>query len=170
MLKWLKSLLGSSAAGSENEAQLLRLELAERDKLTAQLKADLERLRRETETRGAASLQAQFEKLFADVAAPVAQLQTQAHLLEVENRPVQARDVLAVAKRLARALEDNGLGFENRVGEQVAFDPNRHEPLTIGAALHPGQPVIIRFVGVTFRGKLLSKAGVETALTPTPLP
>jgi molecular chaperone GrpE (heat shock protein) len=169
MLKWIKSLLGTApAAGSENEAQTLRLELAERDKLIAQLKADLERLRREAETRGAVSLQAQVESLFTDVAAPVAQLQTQAHLLEVENRPVQARDVLAVAKRLVRVLEDNGLSLENHVGEQVVFDPNRHEPLTTGAAPQPGQPVIVRFVGVALRGKLLRKAGVET--TPTPLP
>jgi hypothetical protein len=63
----------------------------------------------------------------ADVAAPVAQLFTQAHLLEVEGKPVQAKDALAVAKRLVRALE----------------------------------AVVVRFAGVSYRGRLIRKAGVE---------
>jgi molecular chaperone GrpE (heat shock protein) len=139
---------------------MLKLELAEQDRQMTQLKADLERQRRQVEARSTESVQTQLEQLFAQVAAPVSQLQTQAHLLEAENRPIQARDVLIVARRLVRVLEDQGLRLADRIGEQVAFDPNLHEPLA-GIAPRAGQPVIIRFTGIAYRGKLLRKAGVE---------
>jgi molecular chaperone GrpE (heat shock protein) len=162
MWKRLRSLfVTQTPVASENELQALRLELAERDKQIMQLKADLERQRREAGQRGEASIQAQLEQLLADAALPVAQLQTQAHLLEAEQRPVQAKDILVVARRLVRVLEDQGLSLEQQVGEQAAFDPNRHEPLNATQALSAGQPVIVRFVGVSFQGKILRKAGVE---------
>lgn len=161
MLKWIKSLFsGQPEVTSENEVQTLKLELAERDQRIAQLKADLERQRQQADARGVESVQAQLEQLFAEAATAVSQLQTQAHLLEAENRPIQARDVLTIAKRLVRVLEDNGMSLQNRVGEQVSFDPNLHEPLA-GAAPRAGQPAIVRFTGVAFRGKLLRKSGVE---------
>jgi molecular chaperone GrpE (heat shock protein) len=161
VLKWIKSLFsGQPEAISQNEVQALRLELAERDRQIAQLKADLERQRLQAEARGAESVQAQLEKLFEEAASAIAQLQTQAHLLEAENRPIQARDVLTIARRLVRVLEDHGLSLRDRVGEQVAFDPNLHEPLA-GETPRPGQPAIVRFPGVAFRGRLLRKAGVD---------
>ncbi len=167
MLKWIKSFFSSSqTAGSENEAQALKLELAERERLIAQLKADLDRQRRQAETQAVESLQAQLEGFFTEVARPVAQLQTQAHLFEVENRPVQTRDVLTIARRLIRVLEEHGLDLANEVSEQVPFDPNLHEPLGEGAALRPGQAVIVRFAGVAYRGKLLRKAGIEPVEEP----
>ena len=163
MLKWIKSLFsGQPAAIAENEVQILKLELVERDRSIAQLKADLERQRQQADARGTESVQAQLEQLFTEAATAVSQLQTQAHLLEAENKPIQARDVLTIARRLVRVLEDHGLSLANRVGEQVAFDPDRHEPLA-GIAPRSGQPVIVRFTGVAFRGKLLRKAGVEAA-------
>jgi molecular chaperone GrpE (heat shock protein) len=162
VLKWIESLFGTHlVTGSENDLQGLKLELAERDKLIAQLKADLERQRRQAGAQGAESIQVQLEQLFAEAAMPMTQLQTQAYLLDVENRPVQARDVLTVARRLARVLEDHGLRLENRVGEHIPFDPNLHERLGAGPALRAGQEVIIRFAGVGYRGKLLRKAGIE---------
>lgn len=161
MLKWIKSLFSRQpAVTSENEVQTLKLELAERDRLIAQLKADLERQRQQADARGIENVQAQLEQLFAEAATAVSQLQTQAHLLESENKPIQARDVLTIARRLVRVLEDHGLSLANRVGEQVTFDPDRHEVLA-GIAPRSGQPVIVRFTGVAFRGRLLRKAGVE---------
>ena len=147
----------------EREAQNLRLELKERERVVANLKGELERQRSGASDRVAEAVQAQVEQLLADAAAPVAQLLTQTHLLEVEGKPVQAKDVLAIAKRLVRTLEDNGLTPEGSVGETVPFDPNRHEPLSADTSLKPGQPVTLRFVGVTYQGKLLRKAGVEIA-------
>jgi hypothetical protein len=144
----------------EREAQALRLELQERDRVIAALRADLERLRRGEGERVDAAARAERERLLADAAAPVAQLLTQAHLLEVEGRLVQARDVLAVARRLVRLLEDEGLTAEGRVGAAVAFDPDRHEPLGGDFAPRPGERAVVRLLGVSWRGRVLQKAGV----------
>jgi molecular chaperone GrpE (heat shock protein) len=174
MLKWLRTLSGRKPQQSvaapderllelEREAQGLRLDLEERERLIANLKGELERQRKGENTRTAEATRAQTERLLTDVAGPVAQLLTQAHLLEVEGKPVQAKDVLAVAKRLVRALEDTGLSLEGSVGAPTTFDPNRHEPLSADAALRAGDPVSVRFVGVTYQGKIIRKAGVEKA-------
>jgi molecular chaperone GrpE (heat shock protein) len=147
----------------EREGQSLRLKLEELEQSLASLKGELERQHSSASARVAGAVQAQVERLLADAAAPVAQLLTQAHLLEVEGKPVQAKDVLAVARRLVRTLEDSGLTLEGSIGQAVPFDPNRHEPLGAGGFPEPGQPVVVRFVGVAYQGKLLRKAGVEKA-------
>lgn len=166
-MNWLKRWFSSpqpETAGRvlalEREVQNLRLELQEREQAAARLQQDLERLRSGASTRLNQAVAAQLEQLLGDAASPVVQLVTQAHLLEVEGKPVQARDVLAVAKRLVRLLEDHGLILVGQVGQQVNFDPDQHEPLQTGANPTTGQTVVIRFVGVTYQGKLLRKAGV----------
>jgi molecular chaperone GrpE (heat shock protein) len=90
----------------------------------------------------------------------VAHLLTQADLLERDGKPIQAQDVLTVARRLVRVLEDHGLTLEGSVGETLPFDPNRHEPLSAEAALQPGEPAVIKFVGASYGGKVLKKSGV----------
>lgn len=74
---------------------------------------------------------------------------------------MQAKDVLVVAKRLIRALEDSGLTPEGSAGETVPFEPNRHDSLSASAALTPGAMVVVRFAGGSYRGKVIHKAGVE---------
>jgi molecular chaperone GrpE (heat shock protein) len=168
MRAWLDRLLGKGREGEqgqgalalEREVQSLRLELQEQRDRAERLKQELERERSNAGTEVARQVRAQFEGLVADAGAPVAQLQTQAHLLE-EGQPVRGRDVMAVAQRLVRLLEDQGLTLEGRVGESVPYDPNRHEALSAEMALQPGRSVIVRFVGVGYRGRLLRKAGVE---------
>jgi molecular chaperone GrpE (heat shock protein) len=145
----------------ENEAQALRIELEARDQELAHLKQEVERLRTRQDHLVSETLNAQLEALFGDLAAPASQIMTQADLLETQGKPVQARDVLSVARRLVRAAERRGMLFDGRVGEQAAFDPNRHTPLNSDIALQTGQPVTLRFVGVTFQGKIIHKAIVE---------
>jgi molecular chaperone GrpE (heat shock protein) len=166
MWEWVRSLFGTKPVDEqvvdlEREAQSLRLDLAEQERLVAQLKEELERQRSGSNTHISEAIQVRMEQLLSDVATPVAQLLTQAHLLEVEDHPVQAKDVLAVSKRLLRTLEDNGLMLEGCVGERVPFDPDRHEPLSGDVSPKSGQTVTVRFVGVAYRGRLLRKAGVE---------
>ncbi len=159
-MNWFTSLFKKQPLeGSQNQSQALRLELAERDRQISQLKSDMERQRCEAESRQ----QAELTRLLTDLAAPLTQLRTQAHLLEAEGRPVSARDVLTVARRLTRNLEDYGLQLEDTVGAQTAFDPNLHEALSGAAALQPGQAVIVRFSRVSLNGRILRKAGVEAA-------
>jgi molecular chaperone GrpE (heat shock protein) len=148
---------------AEREAQALRLELQECNRFIAELKADYKRLIREASEAVSAGMQSFTLGLLANAAAPVAQLLTQAHLLEVEGKPLQARDVLAVARRLVRLLEDLGLTPAGRIGETVAFDPDRHEPLGGDFAPRPGQPVVVRLVGISCQGRVLCKAGVGPA-------
>lgn len=174
MRNWLLKLLGGKPADQEKgehgervvalerEVQILRLDLEEQTALADRLTQELERERAGAGARVAGQVQAQVERLLADAGAPVAQLHTQSHLLE-QGRPVQARDVMAVARRLMRVLEDHGLAPESSVGARVPFDPDRHEPLSAATAIRPGRPVVVRFVGMRYRDKLLRKAGVEPA-------
>ncbi len=150
----------------EREVQSLRIELAERDRELARLRGDLERQRGGANARIRESVTVEIEDLLRDVAAPVAQLLTQAYLLESAERPVQARDVLAVAKRVIRALGDHGLVIEGAVGEEVAFDPDRHHAISGTAAFKPGEPVVVRVAGIAHQGRILQKAGVDRETWP----
>jgi molecular chaperone GrpE (heat shock protein) len=172
-MKWLKRVFGGSEPGAagaaerilalEREVQALRLELAEREKTVANLKRDLESQRSGEAVRLDAAVHATVEQLLSSAGPPATQLAKQAHLLEAEGRAVPARDVLAVARRLVSALEEAGLRLEGSIGERVPYNPNRHEPLNAAANLTPGQAVVIRFAGVSYRGKMLRRAGVELA-------
>lgn len=144
----------------ERQIQNLRLELAERNQLVDKLKQELERQRNSESDRITTAVQTQVEQLLTDAAAPVAQLLTQAYLLE-QGKSVQAKDVIVVAKRLIRSLEDNGLTLTGSLGETVSFDSNLHDPLSTSTALTQGIPVVVKFVGVSYQGKVIRKAGVE---------
>jgi molecular chaperone GrpE (heat shock protein) len=136
----------------ERDLQSLRLELAERDRQLATSREDLERERNRSTTRITEAMQAQIERVLTDVAAPVSQLLTQTYLLEVENQPVQAKGVLITAKQLVRVLGE--------VGQVVPYDPNYHQPLSDKVALVPGEPVVIKFSGMSYAGRMIRKAGV----------
>jgi hypothetical protein len=161
--------LAASAAADERvldlerELQLARLELAEREQTVIALKEEVERQRKAEQTLVAAQVQSEIEPLLTECAVPLTQLLTQAHLLEVEGKPVQARDMWLVAKRLVRTFEDRGAAFQGHVGETCSFEAARHEPLSASISLNEGQPVRIRFVGMAYQGKLLRKAAVEAA-------
>jgi molecular chaperone GrpE (heat shock protein) len=98
--------------------------------------------------------------MFGDSAPPVSQLLTQIHLLKVENKPVRAEDLAAVATRLVRVLEDYGLKTVGEIGQTVEFDPNRHDSISGESMPATGEAVQIRMVGITYQNKLLRKAGV----------
>jgi molecular chaperone GrpE (heat shock protein) len=161
MLTALKRWLGAAPPGAEHvlalerEAQDLRLQLQE-------CRAKLAALEQERQRERAGEARREGERvgqLLERVAAPVAQLSTQAHLLE-EGKPVQARDVLAVARRIVRALEDEGLAVEGTVGAEVSFDPDRHAPLG-GGEVKRGEKVVVRFPAVCREGRVVHRAGVE---------
>lgn len=152
---------GEDPLAQQSEAQRLRLDLHARDERIAELEQEVERLQARQDSRVAEAADVQIADLLSDLAGPASQILTQTNLLEVQEAPVQARDVLAVAKRVVRAVERHGAVFEGKIGEQISFDPNRHTPMS--ASSHPGagQPVTVRFVGVTYQGKILYKAVVE---------
>lgn len=144
----------------EQEAQRLRLDLQERDQTLAELRRQVARLRQAETVRSDQAARAQMERLIVAMATRITQLSTQAHLMDVEGKPVAARDVMANARGLVRILEDEGMTLDGGPGERVPFDPTLHEPLEAGVDIRPGEPVIIRLSGVAFRGRSLRKAGV----------
>ncbi|BAU65774.1 hypothetical protein STA3757_31650 [Stanieria sp. NIES-3757] len=170
MWNWLKELFQKPPANDEHkkvldlerEIQNFRLELTERDQLIDQLKQQLEQQRTSESNNISSAVGNQIEQLLTDTAAPVTQLLTQAHLLEA-GKPVQAKDVLLVAKRLIRTLEDNGLTIVSQVGETVSFDSNLHEPLSTSTVITQGTEVVVRFAGISYQGKVIRKAGVEVS-------
>ena len=170
-MSWLKSIFGGEKKEGgeggadrvlelEREVRALKLEIEERDKKLRNVSGDLERQRGGESTRVAEAVQGQLEGLVADGAAPAVQLLTQEHLLEKEGKPVQAKDVLAVAKRLVRALEGAGVKFEGEIGAAASYDPDLHDPIGGGEAPSKGDAVTVKFRGVSFRGRVIRKAGV----------
>ncbi len=160
--------LGHQAASNQadmlamqKQLQALRMEIEARDSSIAGLKQEIERLRLRQEQVIAETVTARLTGLFSELAAPSSQILTQADLFERQGKPVQARDVLAVARRMVRALERYGVAFAGQVGEQVAYDPNQHTPISGAAIPQPGQAVTIRFAGVMYEGKTIYKAVVE---------
>ena len=137
------------------------IDLAEREREVARLRRELARGRESEATRAGEAVEARWEHFLSQAAAPATQLLTQAHLLEDEGKPVQARDVLAVARRLVRALEDEGLQMVSAAGRREAYDPARHELLQAGETPPAGgQPVEVKFAGAAYRGRIIVKAGV----------
>lgn len=144
-----------------SQIRSLQMELDARDQHIAHLTGEIERLKERQETIVEETVQSRTEALLSDLSASASQVLTQSDLLESQGKPVQARDILAVARRMVRALERHGMTIEGQVGGQAAFDPNRHTLMNSGAAILPGAPVTIRFVAVSYRGKILHKALVE---------
>ena len=102
-----------------------------------------------------------LQEVMNDVASTASQLLTQAHLLEEEEKPLQARDILRVAKCLVSTLEHHGLHFYGEIGETTTFDPSTHHLIAVETCMNEGDYVVIRFPGATFRGTIVHRAGVE---------
>lgn len=179
MSNWLTRLFSSHAPQTstehilmlEQELQTLRLELAESERKADRLAQELARQQSSMDTQVNERLNSQIEKLMAELAAPAAQFSTQIYLdsladtqssedCKASRRP-QTQDVLAVARRMLRALQNHGLTPEEQPGERGTFDPDRHTVLSAEAYLQPGQAVKIQFAGFSYRGCLVHKAGVS---------
>ena len=136
------------ALALQSEAQALRLELAERDQTIRRLLDERDHM--------PAPAAGEAERLRAAIATPLTQLATQSQLDGVDTE-----SVLAVARSLLRAAEDEGLAVVGQVGAVEPYDPTRHEPLGDGEAPAPGDQVVVRFVGLAFGGEILRTAAVE---------
>lgn len=145
----------------ERELPGLRLTLAERDHSLERLRSDLARERDNARDHGDEVARADVRRLLEATATPVVQLVTLSHLRAGGATEVAAKDVLDVAMRLVRALRQEGLALLGAVGETEPFDPARHDPLSTSTPLRPGQPVAVRFVGLSHQGRILRRAGVE---------
>ncbi len=170
MAEWFKSLFRRERDSGrvrqlEREIQSLRALLEDQDRVVEKLTTDLQKHRKEAEFRVMRSAQAVIEKLMSDVASSVTKLNSQIYVVEEQNRPVNVRDVIAVAKHILSVLQKYGLRLEGCVGELTSFDPDHHLPLKKDMSVVQEAPVVVRFAGVAYRGKLLCKARVEGSRT-----
>lgn len=169
MKRWLSNLFSSPQTAEpapellELQTQLrsLQMQLDASQAAARQYQQENERLRARQAQLAAETAAAHLEALLQEMAAPAAQILTQASLVETQNRPVQARDILLVARRMVGALERQGMKFDETVGQQVPFNPDRHTPINPESATHPGQMVTVRVVTVLYRGSIIHKGVVE---------
>jgi|GEM_PF-918898 len=146
---------------AETEVQQLRLDLKQGQQRVAQLQADLGRQGREQGDALNEQLQAQLVELLTPLATPLAQLLTQQHLIEVQGKELSAKDLLATSRRIWQGLTTVGVGALEAIGEVVAFNPDRHQPLSQATSLRRGESVKVRIPGITLKGKVLKAAAVE---------
>jgi molecular chaperone GrpE (heat shock protein) len=149
---------------AESELQQLRLDLKQAQHRSVQQQADLTRQGREQDEALSEKLNVQLEELLTPLATPLAQLLTQQHLIEVQGKELSAIDLLATSRRIWRGLSPSGVEALGIIGEVVAFDPDRHQPLSRTTSLSRGESVKVRIPGISLKGKVLKTAGVE----PTP--
>lgn len=145
----------------ERELQECRLALAEREGAVRRLRADLDRARGSSEDEAAREGHARVEQLVEAMGAALVQLATQAQLHDSGSVQVRTDDVVAVGARLLRALRAAGVDAFGTLGEEVAFDPDRHDPLSMSSTPEAGTLVRIRVVGLCYGDRVLRRAGVE---------
>jgi molecular chaperone GrpE (heat shock protein) len=172
MLNWLKKLFTSSTPTKsdpvdeqilalQTELQQLKLELNDRNSTLSNLQQQLQRQQQNQDSLINEAISTETEKLFNELASPVSQLVTQKYLLEVEGKPVQAKDIMLVVKRLVNSLENKGLTIVGSVGETISFEPNYHQPLSSNLEINSGEQVIVKIVGIAYQDKVIRKAVVE---------
>jgi molecular chaperone GrpE (heat shock protein) len=145
----------------ERQLQECRLALAERDRSVQRMRADLDRARNSSEDEAVQRGRAEVEQLVDSMGASLVQLVTQAQLHRNGTVPVRVDDVVAVGTRLMRSLRAAGVDTLGELGEEVAFDPDRHDLLSTSGAPEVGVPVRIRMVGLSYQDRVLRRAGVE---------
>jgi molecular chaperone GrpE (heat shock protein) len=125
------------------------------------MRADLERTRNSSRDEAAARGRADVGQLVDSMGASLVQLVTQAQLHRNGTVPVRVDDVVAVGTRLMRSLRAAGVETLGELGEEVAFDPDRHDLLSRAGAPEVGVAVRIRVVGLCYQDRVLRRAGVE---------
>jgi molecular chaperone GrpE (heat shock protein) len=102
-------------------------------------------------------VESELEELFERQAAPLSQLRMQAGLME-NGQDVDAQDVMALGRKLANAIEEAGLEPIGSPGGTLEFDPDLARPLGAGPDMQRGDPVVVKFVGYRYAGRVIRKA------------
>lgn len=144
---------------AEAAAAGLRLELEDAKRRAIALRRELDAERGVRSEAIETAMTARLEQFFAEGAALLSQLAVQARLFE-EGKPVETRDIMALANALGRLMEREGLVAVDRIGDTASYDPGRHQPLS-GAGLTPGVEVRVRVPGYSLKGRIVRKAMVE---------
>ncbi|MCT0198262.1 nucleotide exchange factor GrpE [Synechococcus sp. CS-1325] len=151
----------SRRLAAESELQKLRFDLEAAHQRLVQLQADLQRQGHDQAASLEDQLDAQLETVLTPLITPLAQLLTQQHLIEQQGKELSARDLLATSRRIWQGLTPAGLAACETIGAVVAFDPDRHQPLSQTTVLGRGDTVRVKIPGILLKGRLLKPAAVE---------
>ena len=167
MINWLKQLFSKKKLSSQSIIELqgklqeIRLDLIEKEKIITHLKQENDRISRSVEQQIDEKYNQGIEKIFVDLSTPVTHLLTQVYLIEDAGMQVQEKDILAASKRLVQGLFSAGLETIGQLGEVVPYNSINQMALGVESTLKEGDRVVIRFVGLKYRGKILRKTLVE---------
>lgn len=145
--------LGARLKQAEMDLQSARNEISH-------LQSELQRLQDSILVQSESTVHIQLEEIAGEIASALAQLETQAYLLEMEHKNIQARDILQVARRFTQAFARRGVITEGVIGEVVLYDPVKHMPIRDQQTIPTGNPATIRVPAVRFRGKIITRAQV----------
>jgi hypothetical protein len=147
----------------ESELQEARLETGRLAELAGRLNSELTRVRAGAGEDARSHADDEVQRLVATIGTPLVQLVTQHHLHRTGTAQVPAGDVLDVAMRLVGALREAGVDAVGEPGRAEPFDPGRHDPLSTAPVPVAGQPVLVRVIGLAYRGRVVRKAGIDAA-------
>jgi len=156
ILQRLLAALKSDDGDKPQTAATLRLELAERDEDIERLRKEYALLREQSKAQIERAGGEAVESIVSQCAAPLATLSAM-QSRHAEKGDLNPADLLQVASSFRKILAERGLEEIGVVGETQPYDPALHQMLD-GARPQPGEPVLIRFAGFRFNGKLVAKA------------
>lgn len=140
--------------------QSLQLQAADDARIMREQQREIERLKAHQTEAVTDAVDHRIEKLMQEVASPVAQLISQAHMFEKESKPIQLKDVLIVSKRTIRALQNAGLQVRDTPGETVTANNDEHELASGKDTLKDRETVVVRIPGIAFKDKVIRRSVV----------
>lgn len=142
----------------KSELARLRLDLREAHETVNALRERLQELESHTIRHSSDGM----DGLFGTIAAPLSQLRLQDSLMEA-GKEISSTSVMTLARHLMNAIETAGLEPIGSCGEEILFDPEQCGPLSADSSFSSGEPVVVRFVGYRYNGRVIRKALVEEA-------
>ncbi|HIE53160.1 MAG TPA: hypothetical protein EYP85_15520 [Armatimonadetes bacterium] len=159
MLEQRRKALEATLARLEWMVQEQQEELAKREAVQEELERELDRLEAQLEIIQSQAAEDERLALLEALTPLLTQLPTIRQALEEEKVSLTARDVLALFGPVEEILRKWGWEPLGEVGDMVVFDPQWHEPAG-EETIEPGEPVVVKYVGSTYRGRLLCRAQV----------
>jgi molecular chaperone GrpE len=157
----ISALKGETGAEASHEIATLRLELAERDEEIARLRKEYLLQREQSKAQHDRAADEAVEGIVRECAAPLATISAM-QARYAEKGDLNPADLLRVATSLQNILAERGLEQIGTVGQVQPYDPAFHKMLD-GTSPQAGEPVLIRFAGFRFNGKLVAKAQAGAA-------
>jgi molecular chaperone GrpE (heat shock protein) len=146
-------------AGLRARVASLEMDLAERDRQIAQMRAEYGTLEAAKQTAAAGAGQEELARLFKRLSGTLANLAALTAAAEA-GRPVEVGDLVSLFHTLEKDLARAGMETIGTVGQRTEFDVACHQRMS-GGAVHPGTPVTVQLPGYRMGDRVLMKALVS---------